>query len=225
MKISYPFAAIPNQIVRGGHGAINVAVFAALLSHGTTTASQQTLAREVGCTIKSIRKALVYWQEHGAANGVFMTTIPRTGFPNVIEIRVCRMETPTQNDLGGRTKTTEVPRTKTTYKEDIGKITKEDHAPSAVGADIAKLFEVFQKSINPTINYGHKTQRQAATYLIDKYGLEKALKMAEYAAGIAGRSFAPVITTPYQLKEKLSQLMIYYKRENDQSNSRVSIVI
>jgi len=78
---------------------------------------------------------------------------------------------------------------------------------------INKIFDVFYKNINPTINYGNKTSRNAADFLIKKFGLDKAIKLTEYACSVQGKIFAPIITTPYNLKEKLAVLKIYTDKE------------
>jgi hypothetical protein len=78
---------------------------------------------------------------------------------------------------------------------------------------IGELFDIFKKSINPTINFGHTTQRRAAQELIEKFGYEKAINTAKYAVSIQGQKFAPTITTPYLLQTKLAELLIYYKKQ------------
>uniref|UniRef100_A0A6H2A4S7 Putative DNA binding, helix-turn-helix domain containing protein n=1 Tax=viral metagenome TaxID=1070528 RepID=A0A6H2A4S7_9ZZZZ len=82
---------------------------------------------------------------------------------------------------------------------------------------IIEIFDVFKK-INPMINYGHKTQRQAVVDFIGKFGFEKTKQFAVAAIAIQGRDFAPTITNPYLLKIKLGELKIYYQKQN--SNSR-----
>lgn len=83
--------------------------------------------------------------------------------------------------------------------------------PAAAG--VQKVFEVFYLSINPNINFGHKTSRSAAQFLIQKYGLDKTLNAALYACSLFGKQHAPVISTPYQLKEKMTALAAYKTRQ------------
>lgn len=90
--------------------------------------------------------------------------------------------------------------------------------PEAAGVN--KLFDIFYK-INPTINYGNKTQRLAAERLIKKLGEEKAIKSSEAAIAVHGQKFAPTITTPIQLENKLSELIAFYKK--NQTNQIISI--
>ncbi len=121
-RISYPFAAIPHQVLRGGYGAINIAVLAALLSHGKTTASVNTLAEEIGCDPKSVRAGIAFWEREGERNGIKLTKQDRPGFTQIIEIEITEMtvdkrgDTPTENGRGVLPKTAGVPLPKTVDK-------------------------------------------------------------------------------------------------------------
>lgn len=84
--------------------------------------------------------------------------------------------------------------------------------------EVNELLAFFQKTINPHINFANATQRKSAQELIKSYGLEKTLKVAQYAISIQGQAYAPVITTPHQLKEKFSQLISHYKRNQQVIN-------
>lgn len=96
MSISYPFAAVPNQVARGGHGAINLAVLVVILSHGECTASAKTIAKEVGCCEKMVKKAIKYWIENGKAAGIeFIHKTRKEGKvnkTNVSRVVIHRME-------------------------------------------------------------------------------------------------------------------------------------
>jgi len=82
-------------------------------------------------------------------------------------------------------------------------------------AEIEKVFEIFYKTINPTISYGNKTNREAVSFLIKKFGLEKTIRLTKYSCSVQSEKYAPVITTPYQLKKKLAELRIYTDRQKD----------
>lgn len=86
--------------------------------------------------------------------------------------------------------------------------------------EINLVFEVFSK-INPTLNWGNKTTRMAAADLIKKFGLEATLKMAEQIVAVQGQPYAPVATTPYQMKEKLAQFKIYFDKEKGEEMIKV----
>lgn len=95
----------------------------------------------------------------------------------------------------------------------------EDHIPNG----IQKIFDVFYKGNNPAINFGNKTSRSAAEFLIRRFSLKNALRMAEFAVQESGKDFAPTVTTPYQLKEKLAALKIYSERSSNKKQSVVKI--
>lgn len=87
--------------------------------------------------------------------------------------------------------------------------------------DVNKIFDVFYNTINPTINYGNTTSRKAAKFMIDKWGVDAVVAMTEYACSIHGQPYAPTVTTPYQLKEKLSAIKAFKDRQETTQTSNV----
>jgi hypothetical protein len=79
--------------------------------------------------------------------------------------------------------------------------------------DVNKIFDIFYNTVNPSINYGNTTSRKATQWMIDKWGVDAVLAMAEYACSIHGKQYAPTVTTPYQLKEKLSAIKAYKEKQ------------
>lgn len=91
--------------------------------------------------------------------------------------------------------------------------TKEILQSNDCGKQINLLMDEF-KIINPAINFGNKTQRNAIEWFLKEFGEEKALGFIKAAIAVHGKPYAPRITTPYQLKEKLSELDSFYKQQN-----------
>lgn len=123
-KIGYPFAAVPNQIVRGGVGVVNLAVFASILSHGECFASIATIAKEIDCGPKRVRSAIKWWRENAEKFGISFNYEERRGFTPVIHIVIHRIENPSQNGQGGTPKTArgtppKTDRGRRTHEEDI----------------------------------------------------------------------------------------------------------
>lgn len=81
---------------------------------------------------------------------------------------------------------------------------------------IVEIFDLFKK-INPMINFGHKTNRQAIQDMIKKFGFDKILATVKYSNSIQGKKYAPTITTPYHLKNKLGELRIYFEKNNNKT--------
>lgn len=138
-------------------------------------------------------------------------------YQNVEEVNEERM----RNDRG-----TDEERMRTTEElknEIIEELKNNTLQPQASADNIKKIFEIFQMTVNPTINYGNKTQRKAAQDLLDTLGEDKALRLAEYACSIQNEDFAPVVTTPYQLKEKAAQVRIHWQKNNNKQGNVVFI--
>ena len=87
---------------------------------------------------------------------------------------------------------------------------------SSAGKEINNLIELF-KPINPTYDrlFGNKTQRASLDRLVKKFGREKVENMIKTLPKIFGKPYAPVITTPYLLEQKLSNLIVYLKAEKE----------
>lgn len=83
-----------------------------------------------------------------------------------------------------------------------------------------EILKIFQK-INPILEYNN-SQKEAIKLLINKnIPFEQIKKIANYAVSIQGEKYAPVITDPIQLKNKLCQLIIFAKKQ--QSNRPIII--
>ncbi len=91
---------------------------------------------------------------------------------------------------------------------------KIQEANASESKQIAQIFKIFEQ-VNPTINYGNKTNRKSVVSMIKRFSFARLVRIAEYAVEVQGKKYAPSITTPYQLETKLGALMVYYKRENN----------
>ena len=59
------FTMLPNDIIRGGHGAHNIAVLLTVHSHGECWASLQKISDEIGCARRIVIKSIMYWEKKG----------------------------------------------------------------------------------------------------------------------------------------------------------------
>ena len=89
--------------------------------------------------------------------------------------------------------------------------------PYGCGKEIAELIYLF-KPVNPTINYGNKTQRKSIEELLKLFDYEKLKSMIEITVKHQGKEFMPTITTPWQFKEKLGAIKIYFERLKNNNN-------
>jgi len=74
------------------------------------------------------------------------------------------------------------------------------------------------KEINPSYErlFSNKTQRAAIERLVKKHGEDKIKRSIKAAIKVNGVKYAPRITTPLQLEDKLGDLIAFYKSEGVQ---------
>ena len=96
--------------------------------------------------------------------------------------------------------------------------------PSIAGKELNDLIELF-KPINPTYQrlFGNKSQRASLERLEKQFGQEKVKNMIGYLPQIFGKPYAPRITTPYQLEQKLADLIAYRQQEKSKGPKIVKI--
>lgn len=120
------FVIVPHELLDEAPDGSVVLVYISLYRHGHGSregcwCSQQRLSQESGVYLKGVRKALLWLEENGWVQGDHRTG--RTAIYRVITQRHLGRNEPrskttqVENALGGRSKTTQVPRSKTTYEQ------------------------------------------------------------------------------------------------------------
>lgn len=88
--------------------------------------------------------------------------------------------------------------------------------PTAVEKDARALMAAFYDyNINKQLNFANKTERAAAEFMVRQIGLDKLLPVIASLAHSNGQQYAPIITTPYELRMRWAKLVAYWKRNND----------
>lgn len=239
------FVMVPNSIVRGGHKPQFLAVLFAIASHageGECFASAPTISEEVGVKRDTVFKAIKYWEELG-----HIAVVRETGLPTSIVTRFdfvgdtrppsgtgTRPQVATgSEDTRPQNGTTPVPEEglppvpQTGHKEEPMKKNHEEDTTTGGGADaspsqeenkqVAEVMEVFVKSINPELSYGHKGERSAALRLIRTGGLMPTLAAARFAIQVLPDRFAPTCTKPSELERNLPKLRAYKAKLQNQA--------
>ncbi len=74
--------------------------------------------------------------------------------------------------------------------------------------------------------FANRTQRKAAEDLIKKFGVEQAISIAKIAIRVRCQPYAPVITTPLELKNKLIKLKLFFDRKKiEEENKKRNVAI
>jgi len=101
-----------------------------------------------------------------------------------------------------------IPDINTDIKKDINTDTSENKFSQEI-VDIMELFS----QINPSIQYGNKTQRKACEDMLKRFGYESTIKMVKQVLGVQGNKYAPTATTPYTMYQKLADFKIYFDKQ------------
>ncbi|MHB8482785.1 MAG: hypothetical protein ACYDBV_08655 [Nitrospiria bacterium] len=93
---------------------------------------------------------------------------------------------------------------------------REEVVPSTNGSVINELIELF-KPINPSYAQFYKIipQRQSLERLLEQHGVEKTRRLIEALPKVIGEKYAPRITTPVQLENKLGDLLVFIKQKGN----------
>lgn len=83
-------------------------------------------------------------------------------------------------------------------------------------SQVNPLIELF-KEVNPSYSklFANKTQRGSAERMLKTHGLQKLSGLIKLLPQMNGDKYAPVITTPVQLEDKLGQLIAYGQRKQN----------
>ena len=97
-------------------------------------------------------------------------------------------------------------------KISAGELVNEVGEQKTYNKQVADLIYLFTQ-INPSVEYSNPFQRKAIEWLLyqTKYFL-KAENTIKYALSVQGEKYAPMITTPLQLKAKIGELAVYRKK-------------
>ena len=100
-----------------------------------------------------------------------------------------------------------------TYNKENKENKDNNIAETSSANEVNLLLKEFEE-INPTINYGNKTERKTLEELIKKWGYEKTLNTIKFAVSVQGKKYSPTITKPTQLKNKMGELLVFHKKQS-----------
>ena len=97
---------------------------------------------------------------------------------------------------------------------------KRDYPPEE-NKQINELMDLFRKT-NPTLKFSRLDHRDACHELIEKFGFDEAKVMCSYAISLSGKQYAPVITTPSKMVDKLADLGAYIQRNGGAISGKIA---
>lgn len=99
-------------------------------------------------------------------------------------------------------------------------------ATSASGKEINEMIDLFKK-VNPSYEqlFKRKNQHEALARLSKKHGKDKIIWAINILPKTNAMQYAPTITTPIQLEDKLGSLIAFIKKEQGKAEERASRVV
>ena len=205
--------------------------------NGECFASEKLLCNKLGIGRKALKKSIDYLLEHGWIKFIGLKQTNTKGgmqpiknysivdiwqmnnefYKGVSERALHETKGVSERAVGGVQKNTkgvseraieEEPRLRRT-------INKNQLATQSVaGNEINTLIQLFEP-VNPSYEklFSNKTQRAALERLVKKHGMEKIHATLEAIPKIIVQRFAPRITTPLQLEDKLGELIAFYNQK------------
>lgn len=214
-----PKIAMDDQRLKPEEKLIYAVLFTRRNGENEAWPSQRTLGKTIGCGERSVRRYILNLIKHGYISEIRQEGMNRTNRYLLADVPYGQFGPMQEATVGRSHEATAV----------AGPIVREHSKrttlmrPEDAGDPVNKVFNVFYDSgVNPTINFGNRTTRTAAEWLVKKMGEDRAIAAAKYACSIQGQKYAPTITTPHQLKEKYAELRIYFQKNNQ---SKVGVVL
>lgn len=225
-------------------GPIGIAVYVSLCRHSDNEQkcfpSQETIAREIGSSERSVREYLKKLESLNIIVSMKERKSDGSWLNNVYYL-LDKTEW-TQPEAGGsdgqpeanddtargrrfRSQRQEVP----TNNTNINNTNKKNTNNTAIqGIAEKKLIDNFInlfKDINPSYKkfFANKTQRKAMNNLLDIHGEEKLVKIIGLLSKTNEMNYAPVITSPFELEKKMASLISFVKRNNTEKNNITKI--
>lgn len=100
-----------------------------------------------------------------------------------------------------------------TIRTETKATTNKSEADAPQISEVIKLFEI----VNPSVSrmYGNKTQRASCQRMLTQYGFEKIQQLVAVLQKTNTMKYAPTITTPLQLEDKMAQLLAFIRKEKE----------
>jgi len=92
------------------------------------------------------------------------------------------------------------------------------------GGEVNKVIELFEP-VNPSFRrlFSNTTQRKAMERMVGQYGVEKIRRAVEFAVSVQGKDYAPTITTPAQLEDRMGALVVFARKQGHKGPAVMSL--
>jgi hypothetical protein len=187
-------------------------------------ASNKTIGEIIGVKGNKVSESISRLEKGGYINAIYTDKtkkqrkelIPLVEYQKRMILRTDEPDTPN----GVTPDTPNGEQNKNIYNKNI----KEDIAePSSAG--VVAIIDIFREW-NPLSKdwYRNKTERKACQWLIDEFGLEKSEEMVKALPKINSMPFAPITTSPSELKRNYAKLKAFGDKQRSKLKTREFIM-
>lgn len=206
------------------------------MKEGRCFASNETMAEILGTSVRVVQNSLTSLEKAGYIARTYKDHTKR----NRLEIKSLFTDFGKVSPTGDRQKTNDLQITRERSVGDtasdlqvtrvrIGNKNREKEqlqlAPDGAGGkEVNAMIEMF-RAVNPSHErlFAVKPQRAAIERMLLKHGKTKLENAIHAAVSVAGKPYAPTITTPLQLESKLGQLSAYWRKEAGKGSKLIVI--
>lgn len=213
------FITVPNKDALRGMKPAAQCLFMWLCQYANTTGkcfpSKKTLAADTGMSERSVLNSMDELEQVGLVVKENRTDKKKGNKSNLYQILIGGVHDVHEGGVrGAREGVSDVPTNSNHIELKPDNSTSPQDGEGVDGAFVNKLIDEF-KDVNPSFTrfYARKDQRSACKRLIAQHGLEKMITVVKFLPTSNRVKFAPTITTPLQLEERLAALFAWSEKE------------
>ena len=171
------------------------------------TASNNYIAVALGCTATSVQNALTNLERRGYIARTYTKDDKRNRTEIIPLVRYAKVSL--NNDTVSLNNDTQV-----SLNNDQKKKSNKEEKQNSISVEIGMVIKAFEP-INPSsrLFYARRPQRDACQRLLENHSLEWLLKIIQVLPKTNVTKYAPTITSPLQLEEKMAQLVAFIQKE------------
>lgn len=224
LRVKNRYATIPNEVLNNSQLSLKAKGLFAFIQGKPDgwLFSTERIASQMKDGVDSVRGTLQELETHK-----YLIRTPKKNSGKFKGYDYVLLEKPSSENPTTEKPTSGNPHTlskKESSKKDIVKKTTINSKTSFAGKEINQCIDLF-KEINPSYErfFSNKTQRGAVERIFKKFGYKNFKKFIKASGEILGVEYAPQITTPLQLENKLALLFAYFKKEQNKTNRVIEI--
>ncbi len=220
------FITVPNKEALRGMKPATQCLFMWLCQYANTTGkcfpSKKTLATDTGMSESAVLRSMKELEDARLVIKENRTDKKKGNKSNLYHILIWGVSERQEGGVRGtREGVSDVPTNSNHIELKPDNSTPPQDGEGVDGALVNKLIDAFV-DVNPsfTLFYRRKNQRDAAKRLIAQHGLERMIAVVKFLPTSNRVKFAPTITSPTQLEERIAALFAWAEKEKGEKRGK-----